>query len=329
MRAVMRRMCSRGSRISALVVLASLPLIIGCSDGDGDGGGITYTGLTTPVVIDGSNAQEIAAGAYTGGSVGGPLSVVGVAQAGVGVSTRQSLPLALSRSVKRAAGELRAGSSPEQVAAGAVVTETDTIDGDCGGHLNTRVNMNDATGEFTGSLNFDAFCVDGVTTRGSASASGQFDFATDDIEFLMTTSSLRVEFEGESFTMAGAVNAAYSGSSSTITMNTLMRDDGTGKVFRAENYEVTVTEGSSSVEETLSGRFYHPDFGYVDLSTPTPFVTNVSDTYPSSGVLIASGDGQTKARLTALSSTTLQIEADTDGNGDYDYDSGTLNWADL
>jgi hypothetical protein len=138
-----------------------------------------------------------------------------------------------------------------------------------------------------------------------------------------------VAWEGGAFTLAGEVNAAYSGSLQTLTMNTLMRDEGTGKVFRAEDYVLTATVGASIVQETLSGRFYHPDYGYVVLSTLTPFSTNVDDLYPSSGELIASGGGQTRSRLTALSSSTLLIEVDTDGNGDYDYDSGTLNWSDL
>ena len=78
-----------------------------------------------------------------------------------------------------------------------------------------------------------------------------------------------------------------------------------------------------------SGRYYDLDEGYVVVSTDSPFRVYDGDDWPSEGVLVVTGDGSTKARLTVLTSTTFRVEADTDGDGSYDFDSGDLNWSDF
>lgn len=86
-------------------------------------------------------------------------------------------------------------------------------------------------------------------------------------------------------------------------------------------------EESGYVEFEVSGRYYDPDYGYVDFHTDTPFHIDDGDEWPSAGVLIVEGEGGTEAQLTALSSTTYIVDADTDGDGIYDWDSGVLNWS--
>jgi hypothetical protein len=96
-----------------------------------------------------------------------------------------------------------------------------------------------------------------------------------------------------------------------------------------------MSEGTGYVEvEIISGRYYDPDYGYVEVYTEGPLRIDDGDDWPSDGVLVVTGDtgiagGSTMARLTALSSTTYQVEADTNGDGTYDWDSGVLYWADL
>ena len=114
-------------------------------------------------------------------------------------------------------------------------------------------------------------------------------------------------------------------------MTMLLRDNTTGKVFWTNPYNMTLSEGSGYVIFQVSGKYYHPDYGYVNISTPTPFRINSGATWPSQGVMILDGKtgiagGSTKARLTVVSSTNYMVEADTNGDGTYDWNSGSVSW---
>ena len=117
----------------------------------------------------------------------------------------------------------------------------------------------------------------------------------------------------------------------------MIQDGGTGRVCQVENYQMAITDWGSYAVFTISGRFYDPDYGYVDLTTPSPLFMGYYDDYPYAGQLVLTGEngtvGPTSARLTALSTTTCRVEADTDGDGTYsgldDYDSGEILWTEL
>ena len=99
------------------------------------------------------------------------------------------------------------------------------------------------------------------------------------------------------------------------------------EVCWANNYSMTVTDGLGYEEISFTGRFYHPDYGYVSVTTPTPFRINDGAIWPYQGVLLVTGAGGAQARLTAGAALDYRVEADTDGNGDFsDYDSGWLSW---
>ena len=89
---------------------------------------------------------------------------------------------------------------------------------------------------------------------------------------------------------------------------------------------MTVVEDPAFEEIDFSGTFYHPDYGYVVVSTQLRFRIDTFDIYPSQGILVVSGAGNTKARFTAVSTVSYQVEADTDGDGSYDYDYGLVDW---
>ena len=119
-----------------------------------------------------------------------------------------------------------------------------------------------------------------------------------------------------------------------MTMTMLLKDNNTKKVYKVKDYIMTLTEEVDYVDVEISGTYYDPDYGYVTVATTTPLRIYWGDTYPSAGVLVVTGNtgtagGSTKARLTALSSTTYQVDADTNGDGIYDWNSGVLNWSDL
>ena len=70
----------------------------------------------------------------------------------------------------------------------------------------------------------------------------------------------------------------------------------------------------------ISGRYYHPIHGYVDFITTSPPIISEFSQFPSDGIVeytgaVGPGGQQTKAQLTAISSTTCQITPNTDGDG--------------
>lgn len=91
---------------------------------------------------------------------------------------------------------------------------------------------------------------------------------------------------------------------------------------------MTVTDSVTYVEVEVSGEYYDPDYGYVVISTDTTLVINEGADWPSSGVLIITGENDAKARLTA-SVDTYTIDVDADGNGSYETSLGPFNWSDL
>jgi hypothetical protein len=114
-------------------------------------------------------------------------------------------------------------------------------------------------------------------------------------------------------------------------MSIFLKDNKDGKVYWVD-YTMNFWAGSNYVDFGVSGKYYHPDHGYVVISTSTNFRVYFGSKWPSQGVLILDGKtgiagGSTKARLTVVSSTTYRIEADTNGDGVYDWNSGILSWS--
>lgn len=170
----------------------------------------------------------------------------------------------------------------------------------CGGTRTLTITSYIPTVSAAATLLFDEFCNYGVIIDGSISASITFDGSTTDISF----------------------------SSDKI----LLKDTQTEYVYQITDFLLNVSHDSTTTEVAFSGNFYDPMEGYVSVETTdgSPFVFEDGNEYPSSGQMVVTGTADISARLTALSSTTYQVEVDTNGDGDYtdlaDYSSGTLTW---
>ncbi len=79
-------------------------------------------------------------------------------------------------------------------------------------------------------------------------------------------------------------------------------------------------------EATVSGRYYEPDYGYVALFTEEPIRLYYYEGFFSSGVIVAEGSANTRARLVILSPLDYIIDADVDGDGFYSLSSGIRSW---
>ena len=317
--------------ISVMIFLAMfLSACGGSSDSDsgGGGGGITYTGVTAQATIDDTNAVDLSIGAYQGGDTGMAIGTVGAVQTADYNQMGRSRVLKLVQTSEEAILQVDVNAPPGVVVSGDIVTESDTIQGDCGGNASYTINVDDVTGDFSGTMNFNDYCSGGVTLSGSTSFSGMFDVDTlDFLQFSLSLNIVTITSGRDSFTTSGRVSFNFQASPLTATMDIMIRDNSTEKVYWARDYSISLVEESGYIEFEVSGRYYDPDYGYINFHTDTPFHIDDGDDWPSSGVLIVEGEGGTEAQLTALSSTTYIVEADTDGDGIYDWDSGVLNWS--
>lgn len=281
-------------------------------------------------VINADNAVELTVGAYYGVPTTEVISVFGAAVVGSDEAQSFLQRGALLYSwpiIKEIEKFTFSGDAAPELRA--IQPVTDTTPGNCGGSSTLTLNVDDTSGNFTGTMQYDSYCEDGETISGTVNVSGNVDLMTLEIAHMeMSFNQLTVTSTSGSVTLSGTMSGNFAPPSLTLTLNYLIRDNGSGKVYKVVNYGLTLVEGTDWVEMTFSsGRYYHPDYGYVEVATVEPFMQYVGDFGPSSGELIITGASLTKASLMALTANAFEVTADTDGDGTFDeFSSGILNW---
>ena len=162
---------------------------------------------------------------------------------------------------------------------------------------------------------------------GNFSFSGKVNVSTGTMQrFSLSTDSVSVIEGSKSYTAKMTFNYTFSGTQVAVDMDFVLRDSTNAKTYWVNNFNLTLWNRTSYIEFSTSGRYYNPDYGYIDVSTPTTFKINTTAQNPYDGILLVTGNSATKAKLTALSATTYKVEADTNGDGTYEWTSGTKNW---
>jgi hypothetical protein len=303
----------------------------GSGDGGGDGNsGLSYTGATAPAEVDENNAVDLAAGAFAAGQAGTVMTVSEVSQDSLSANSlrvENFRTLRVPQILGDAARSMDLGLHLHQLSlnAEAVYTEKGTEYGPCGGSFSYTVNINDVSGEFDGTFIFSNYCDHGVTISGKTEVEGRANIDSGDI--IIITFRFDNLSDG-TMTMDGEMSMDFSDVPITCTLNALLEDKATGKVYWAKNYSLNIYEYPGRIEVEIFGTFYHPYHGHVVVTTEEVFVIYEGDDWPSSGILLMVGANNTRAKLTAIDETTCRVEADTDGDGVYDWDSGPLLWSD-
>ncbi|MFZ0243977.1 MAG: hypothetical protein WAL90_20215 [Desulfobacterales bacterium] len=315
--------------------------LISCGGGGGGGGGsggdsvivpteptgLTYTGVDTPAVIDLSNAVELTGDAFMGGETGTNLGMLS--------SVTDSQPnilreVKLYKLVPIFGGALnKIDFNSYQGDSLTVQTEQDAVVGDCGGSASYTATMDDVTGTFTGSMNFTDYCSQNTSISGTADFSGKFNVDNSGfLNFALSINMVSLTSGNQSYVIDGDISVDVSGPSTIASLDIVMKDS-SNEVFWVNDYLLTITQGMDYVDLQVSGRFYHPTHGYVNLTTITPVRTYNIYQWPSSGELQVAGGASTTARLLVIDENYCQIIADTNGDGNYNYDSGHMYWNDL
>ncbi len=304
-----------------------------CGGGDGgDGGttGISYTGVTSQASLTISNGEEISTSSYQNGSSGQGLGTVLSSLSEVEPGQQKNSPktATLTKTLAGAINKIQLSTDVSAISR-AVQTERESITGDCGGTANLIISIDDVSGDFSGSFTFSDYCDLGDVMNGGLSMSGNID--VNNLTFgpvAMTMTSLTISTDDDSFTVDGTMSMDIENNPIVTTMNMKLKDNATQEVFWVENFRMTIVENFSYEEISMEGRAYHPEYGYVDITTPTPFRYTGSDEYPYPGVMVATGANSGTSTLTSLSNTSYQIDIDEDGDGNLEQTT-TGNWSSL
>lgn len=117
------------------------------------------------------------------------------------------------------------------------------------------------------------------------------------------------------------------GGSTTIQLNYVLRDNGSELAYKFENFNISLINGSGYVDASITGRYYDPNQGYLEISTPTPLRIVGTDYWPTSGILKGAGNNDAAA-FTALSNTSYQLDIDSNNDGTPDVTT-TGAWSNL
>jgi len=302
-----------GVRWVRLPIFFLLFSLISCGGGSGGGSNevnlLPYTGLTKPAVLDSANVVKMTEMATYGIS-----DVSGYPPDISGGSLARKVFLAARVPLKSVSKTVKYADSRSEI-------------GNCGGQMNISITGNEATGAFSATIVALGFCEDGETMDGSMNLSGQF--AND-----MSLSSMAINFAlvtitnaVDDVTISGTISETFTGMTTRTTLGMNLRENKSGKVYRLENYVITSSDDSQVLTENMTGRFYHPDYGYVDVATTTPFSFVSNDNFPFSGQAVCTGASGTQSRFSALSSAAYLITGNFDGVGNFDdFTTGVVHY---
>lgn len=313
-------------------VIAAFSLILtACGGGGGSGGGsLSYSGVTTPAILDGASARPITETAVTGSSTGDTFAL-GTAPPANASGSRLRL-VDLAKTLISSAREIDATAGNREVVPGISIAHSHRQNGACGGHLDYGISYDDATGHFSGSLQFQGFdnC-HGEVVNGEAGFSGTLDVVNLALlRFGYSFANLTVTADSASNSLSGTIEIVDTGLFAyTVTYNLMFRDTA-GDTYRLENYVVAIDESGGPTQVEITGRVYHPHYGYVTVATITPLRIYSYNSYPHAGIIrlegeigAAGGTTSVTVAFTGLNSFTLDIDADGDGSADESYG---CNW---
>jgi len=287
-------------------------MLVGACGGGGDSGpsypSITYTGVNTAAVIDQSNAADFPFVVLEGSSGSGDLV--------------NNLPLAASmdpkatdripnpENIKKAAGTISDLIKHNLSNSALVSGATERITGNCGGYA--TIEANDTGTSFSGSMQFDNYCeIDpfgyqlSMHGRITFSASYYLDMNNSPvvtnlnmtIQYLKMVINDQITTVSEEFSGSITITGLDPNSSEPINFEVSINFVYEGQIFRIVNLQIDDSTG------TISGMFYHPEHGYVVITTDpaNPFDYDLYTEQFCGGTLhIEGSDGAVPVSSTAI-----------------------------
>ncbi len=320
--------------LSTLLALLFGFAMASCGGGGGSSSSLSYTGETSQATITDANAQGLLTYAYMGGDMGSFPVPLGTVAGGQEDHPKDSMVLTLPNILMEAVNRIDKSGLEGSAATGTIVSDSQTINGSCGGSASISISFDDVTGDFSGSFVFRSYDECSEVINGGISFSGRFEIVQgpqgpevgEILNMTMSFSALSVS-GGESATIAGQITVTVNGTTDSITMDLLLHDGLSDQVFWVNNYSVTVTDMGTYEEVQVTGTFYDPVEGYVDITTVVVLEIDFGADWPRAGQILISGAGGTRALLRAQSDGTFFVDVDIDVDPDYEFiDLGPFMW---
>lgn len=276
-----------------------------CGDNEDDGPEISYHGVKKQARVDADNAYDLAVA---------------------------SVPGIWALNLEGLSGTMN------QISLG---WEEGTKQGECGGVVKFRMIKELST--FTGNFSFEDYYDCYFIYNGTLSVSGPLESDSPDFEGELTISTDYFKYSIGKF--SESMTGTYSHYQPEfgirkMTLN-LARKADSGAVYRYENFDLDVTIDLLDPAITFSegGRFFHPQYGYIDILTAGDLPIGLSTTPAGTvllsyhgGDLVGSGDENSSFNIMIYDgpeNPQFDLEADLDGNGNYDGPGENLGTFDL
>lgn len=325
------------SLVVAIVLIGSLFIISSCGGGGGGGSTpVTYDGLVTQASISSTNANaifsEVWNGDITSGSAGlGKASSTNLKGSGMVAVIQQVRDRALSRVTGVAAG------SSKIMTATAV---SDTYYGRVSGFLRITGDVDQNTMLGTLNMTFSNFNDgDGVTINGTVTFRiDGFDttyYIITDGTMTFTLWTIKAADCDISLTGSIRVQENLALDTETVTIDLDGRNNTTGDTFRYQNLQVVTVYDDITLDwptilsESINGRVYVGQYGYVEISTTNPltYTAALIQDHPSGGgPLVLTGAGGSKAVITPTSDIEYTIAVDVNGDDIYEWGPVPCAW---
>lgn len=320
--------------VSGLILSAALLFVTGCGGGSSDER-MTYDGVTTEAVMDFSNAEWLAMESFINGKYGGVVgNTLAVQQVGAGEHPPRAVLLGeLFDDMLDKLEPLQSDTTESSLTA---VKFSDKLNGRCGGVRTMSVEADPVSGTVSGSIYFTSYCENDITLSGVVFFDGSYNTATKKLlTITLNVDTLSVATPNDLFTGQGTMEFDRSSLPITVKMDMLVRDDTSGDIFWARDYVLTIDKGSDLtygdyIEVTLSGRFYGPHIGYVEINTSIPIRTYFVHRWPLYCEMTVTAKNKNgniaKATLSALSASGYMVDIDL---GKLGKKTVTGNWEDI
>lgn len=317
-----------------IAVFSILALLTACGGGGGGNSRdsdsdpatpIEYGGITDRALITEHNAENLAIGSYNS-AILGTATNTGFSKQRAVVADRTVIPFghnAMS-AMRRSVQKIYYQQGPERGASNKTEHAENVVDGNCGGSLSVAFDVDESTGEFEGSFDYQTFCEDGVTLDGRGRMKGVFEDGFTRIrQIRMTYNRISVDGPESSYEISGWIDVeVHDNDSETDRMDVVLQDGVSGKIYWIHDYMVTLRWAYNYYDVELSGQYFDPDEGYVDIRTEQPIRFDSNHDWPFQGVLKITGRDAAWVTMSYNLSGYCRFEADFDNDGriDWTYD---------
>jgi hypothetical protein len=312
------------------ITLAFITAIAISCGGGGSGGSddnsdpaFRYNGETGQAVITEDNAEKLVMGCYSSFQTGSVATPPGSSPgAAIDGDVDIEWNVHVFNLMRSNAKEI----SPDPIAKSAAPEAARTVDkveyGSCGGSLSVSLTINESNGNFSGSFDYHEYCDKDVVVTGPGKINGHYDLTGPRprvVQIRMSFASLAFESSGASKDLAGWFDVTFdSEGTETADMDIHLRDDTTDKIYWLHNYTAVYTRGPGYDDVVLTGKYYDPEFGYVDLSTADPIRLDPDYDWPLRGHAELAGKDAAKIDATFDADGFCTMEVDIDGDGQHD-----------